>query len=151
LPSAKINKHHFQSNQLGIDNSTDDDNVRTATTLLPIYDRILRRPKLNSPSAFAFRCPIQLPIFSAKVIKAFETHNITREWKTLMSELCDWILSIKQTRLQKCEYQAIGKNLYGEYPGIAKDGFRPWSYFCRSFTQNLRRERQRRGLPLYEN
>jgi hypothetical protein len=74
-------------------------------------------------------------------------HTIESEWRTLINELCDWILTKKQTYLKKGEFQAIGQTLYKKYPVIAKDGFRPWSHLCKCLTQTVRKERIRRGLP----
>lgn len=116
-----------------------DDNKQIATTSLPIRTESVQnlRPKqsLDTKSQYSF----ELPIFSPQVMRAFETNNIESEWATLINELALWIFSIRSTPLVKGEYQAIGKTLYQHYPGIAKDGFRPWSYLCRCLTQKMRR------------
>jgi hypothetical protein len=79
-------------------------------------------------------------------VKALEIYAIESVWQTLIDELAQWILTKKQIGIQKGEFQAIGQTVYKLYPVIAKDGFRPWSYFCKCLTQTVRKERRRRGF-----
>ncbi|CAF1263073.1 unnamed protein product [Adineta ricciae] len=101
----------------------------------------------NNPTDYKFQYPVELPQFSAKVTKALEYNTIQDEWDTFMKELVCWILNKKKDFLIKAEYQAIGQTIYKCYPSIGKDGYRPWSYFCRILTDKLRKERRRRGYP----
>ncbi|CAF2057077.1 unnamed protein product, partial [Rotaria magnacalcarata] len=84
---------------------------------------------------------------SNKVIEVLETNSIDSEWKTLVNELVHWILTKKQTSLERREVQCVGETLFRQYPSIGKPGYRLWSCLCRSMTMKLRRERDRRGLP----
>ena len=97
---------------------------------------------------FYFRYPVELPPFSSKVMKAFETNTIDSEWQTLLDELTRWILAKKKFSICKRESQAIGQSLYSKYPMIGRDGYRPWSYLCTCIAANLRKEKKRRGLSI---
>ncbi|CAF1322298.1 unnamed protein product [Adineta ricciae] len=101
----------------------------------------------NKPTEYKFQYPVELPQFSAKVTKALKDNTIQDEWDTFMKELVSWILNKKTDFLIKAEYQAIGQTIYKYYPSIGKDGYRPWSYFCKTLTDKLRKERRRRGYP----
>ena len=120
----------------------EDDSVQTATTSLP---SLLPIAQPTTVSNFQFTFPIELPVFSWRVTRAFETNNIDSEWSTLIDELAVWILSKKQTKLSKSEYQAVGRTVFKLYPNISKDGFRPWSRLCRCLTQRVRKMKIRQA------
>lgn len=123
-----------------------DDNLRIVTTSLSDYDQFLNHSQPQRSVPFKFQYPVELPILSSKVVKDIETNNLETEWKTLIKELVPWILSKKLIPLQKKEFQAIGQTLYRLYPGIGRDGFRPWSHLCRCLSESLRKERYKRGF-----
>jgi hypothetical protein len=123
----------------------DDDNIQTATTSLPVGDRFDPHPHCKSSSNIQFKFPIELPTFSSRIMRAFETNNIESEWTILINELAFWVFSEKQTPIMKREYQAIGQTMFKRYPSIARDGFRPWSHLCKCLTEKIRRLRRKRA------
>lgn len=144
-PSRKTSCAESQSDG---ENDSGCDLLASATSSRLVNDRSASHsPKMLS-THFYFRYPVELPPFSAKVMKAFEKNTIDSEWQTMLDELTRWILSKKKISICKRESQAIGQSLYSKYPVIGRDGYRPWSYLCTCIAANLRKEKKRRGLSV---
>ncbi|CAF0724562.1 unnamed protein product [Rotaria sordida] len=124
--------------------SNSNDSLRKIAVSLPIYDAFIENSSPKSSANFEFKYPVELPRFSQKVTKAFEANDIETEWKTLIYELVQWILSTKANSLARRECQAIGETLFKKYPCIGKNGYRPWSRLCKCITRSLRKERTRK-------
>ncbi|CAF1242858.1 unnamed protein product [Adineta steineri] len=105
-----------------------DDNLRRATTSLPVYDQFAKQLRRRTNENFIFEYPVELPLFSSNVQKALEANNIQEEWSTLIKELAQWIGVKAKNPPKKCEYQAIGQTLFKLYPCTGRDGFRPCVY-----------------------
>ncbi|UJR33826.1 hypothetical protein I4U23_021250 [Adineta vaga] len=125
-----------------VSNTINVDNLQTTAT----SSRIDKSHQLKTSSNVTFRYPVELPLFSPKITEALENNTILNEWRAFIKELVNWILSRRSDLPNKSEYQAIGHSLFKVYPGIGRDGFRPWSHLCKCLTESLRKERYKRGL-----
>jgi hypothetical protein len=139
--------HNVVENMLDVNNPEERDDVESinATTSLPaVVTQSVPRRGQRGPSDIEFVYPVELPVFSSKVLKAFETNNINSEWTALIDELANWTVSKKETAMSKSEYQSIGRTVYKYYPSVGRDGFRPWSSLCRCLTQKVRKLKYKR-------
>ncbi|XP_072015698.1 uncharacterized protein [Amphiura filiformis] len=90
--------------------------------------------------------PAPLPNFTKPISHALRSGSVHQAWSRFIREAAMFYLPAMPIEDGKAKivYQYIGRTMYETYPCIKSDGDKPWTYFNKCLSINIRRLRSKR-------